>query len=154
MTVLHDEIFHKTDYIALDDIQRVALIKKIIFQWGISALIEEIAEVLQTDTEEDVFIVSLILRDICIKNRQIPDFNEIVEKCRYAVEKSAIFQHMNINLYSHDRLIRETSYITFGKIAFTHNKVYLKKAINYYKEHFPDQLERLEFEYTWLAHLN
>ena len=61
---------------------------------------------------------------------------------------------MNRNLYSKDRLIRETTYITFGKMSFPQNSNYLKDAIGYYMKHFPDQLERLEFEYNWLVKMH
>ncbi len=151
---VHDQLFNQIDYIGLDSKQSIFFIRKMVEEWGIKAIIDVITEVLQTEKEEEIFIVSVLLRNACLGNGAIPEFHEIVNQFRHAVEKSDIFQLMNKNLYAKDRLIRESSYYTLGKLSFPQNAKYLKDAIIYYRKHFPDQLEGVKFEYNWLLHLN
>jgi len=151
-----DLLYHLTtkhDYISLQVAEQVSVIQELVKELGISVIIDEIIEVLQSKKEEEVFVVSLFLRGVCTKKSQRKDFDEVVAQFRSAIDKSDIFQIMNKNLYSTDRLIRETTYRTFGLTCFTHNAHFLKEASPYYKEHFPDQLEALESEYKWLINV-
>ena len=153
MPNINDELFHQIDYLALDEKEKISFIEMLVQQYGIDSVVSEIAAVLQSNTEKKIFIVSLLLRDFSLQRRQTQGFNQLVTEFRQAVEKSEIFRLMNQNLYSNDRLIRETTYVTFGKTAFPQGIQYLKEAIEYYGEHFPDQSERLQFEYNWLLHV-
>lgn len=153
MENIHDELFHQIDYLALDEKEKISFIMMLVKQYGINSIISEIADVLQSNNEENIFVVSLVLRDFSLKRRQMYRFNTFVTEFRQAVEKSELFGLLNQNLYSNDRLIRETTYITFGKTAFPQGIQYLKEAIEYYGQHFPDQQERLQFEYKWLLHV-
>lgn len=152
MSPFQDQLFHNNDYISLDDKGTSSLIKKLVAEFSTDAIMSEIISVLQTSNEEQIFVMCLFLRDVCIQRREDSSFNKIVLQFRKAVENSNLFEVMNQNLYSDDRLIRETTYRTFGKISFPENTRYLKHAIPYYAEYFPDQLEALEFEEQWLRH--
>jgi len=153
MKNLLNELVHQNDYIGLDIEGKVTLIKELVKKLGITSIIEEITEVLQSEKEEEMYVVSLLLRDVCTRKGKRVDFDEVVAQFRSAVENSSIFEIMNQNLYSSDRLIRETTYRTFGLTCFTQNTQYLKEAEVYYKKYFPDQLEDLEFEHKWLINL-
>jgi len=144
---------NQLDYLALDDQQKSTFILTLVQKWGISSILDQIIEVLQSDVEADIQIAYLFLRDITLKRKQESEFNELVDQFRSAAESSQLFQVMNQNLYSKDRLTRESTYVAFGKMSFPQNKIYLQEAIEYYKDHFPDQVNGLTFEFNWLANL-